>query len=74
MEMYDAYFQRELLDRVLSYEPPESGLADPQDEDVETMILARVPSYGSQDSGRMFWNRFPRVIFDHIVRVNKKTS
>ena len=41
----NAYFQCEELDRLLLLNPPK-GIPDPEYEDGEAMILARVPIYG----------------------------
>ena len=44
------------LDRML-LKPPKGGVPDPDYADGETMILARVPIYGTQDAGRMFFGK-----------------
>ena len=50
------------MDRLLLLRPPKGGIPDPEYADGETMILARVPIYGTQDAGRKFWQRFSAVI------------
>ena len=66
-----AYFQGEQLDRVLLLRPPASGIPDPDYGHGDTMILARVPIYGTQDAGRKFWQCFRRVIIGHGLRENR---
>ena len=56
-DISNAYFQGEELDRLLLLKPPPGGLPDPDYADGETMILARVPIYGTDDAGRKFWTR-----------------
>ena len=51
--------------------PPKRGLPDPEYADGETMILARVPIYGTADAGRKFWQKFRRVITENNFRENK---
>ena len=70
-DISNAYFQGEVLDRVLLLKPPRTGVPDPEYEDGETMILARVPIYGTADAGRKFWRRFNQVITDNKFRENK---
>ena len=52
-DISNAYFQGEELDRLLLLKPPK-GIPDPDYEDGEAMILARVPIYGTSDAGRKF--------------------
>ena len=61
-DISNAYFQGEELDRLLLLKPPPGGLPDPDYEDGEAMILARVPIYGTQDAGRKFWTRLRETI------------
>ena len=61
-DISNAYFQGELLDRVLLLKPPNTGIPDPEYQDGQTLILARVPIYGTQDAGRKFWTIFQRII------------
>jgi hypothetical protein len=70
-DISNAYFQGQELDRVLLLRPPSSGLPDQDYQDGETMILARVPIYGTQDAGRKFWQRFRSVILANQFRENK---
>ena len=70
-DISNAYFQSDSLDRVLLLKPPKGGIPDPDYADGETMILARVPIYGTQDAGRKFWQRLRKVIVDHGFRENK---
>jgi hypothetical protein len=70
-DISNAYFQGEQLDRLLLMRPPKGGIPDPVYEDGETMILARVPIYGTQDAGRKFWKKFSSVIKDSGFRENK---
>jgi hypothetical protein len=51
-DISNAYFQGEQMDRLLLMRPPKGGIPDPEYEDGETFILARVPIYGTQDAGR----------------------
>ena len=51
--------------------PPKSGIPDPEYHDGKTMVLARVPIYGTQDAGRKFWKRFREVIVENEFRENK---
>lgn len=61
-DISNAYFQGELLDRVLLLKPPKSGVPDDEYSDGNTMILARVPIYGTADAGRKLWKKFNQVI------------
>ena len=70
-DISNAYFQGEVLDRVLLLRPPRSGIPDTDYEDRETLILARVPIYGTTDAGRKFWKRFRGVIIGNGFRENK---
>jgi hypothetical protein len=70
-DISNAYFQSEQLDRLLILKPPRGGLPDPEYADEETMILARVPIYGTADAGRKFWHTFRKVIVDNSFRENR---
>jgi len=70
-DISNAYFQADQLDRVLILKPPRTGIPDPEYQDGETMILARVPIYGTQDAGRKFWKRFREVIVQNKFRENQ---
>jgi hypothetical protein len=59
------------MDRLLLMRPPKGGIPDPEYEDGETLILARVPIYGTQDAGRKFWKKFPATIRENGSRGNK---
>ena len=61
-DISNAYFQGEQLDWVLLLKPPSSGIPDEDYADVETLILARVPIYGTADVGRKSWKKFREVI------------
>ena len=61
-DISNAYFQGSELDRLLLLKPPPGGLPDPEYADGETMILARVPIYGTEDAGRKFWIRLKTII------------
>ena len=67
-DISNAYFQGEELDRLLLLKPPPGGLPDPDYADGETMILARVPIYGTDDAGRKFWTRLRRIITSNKFR------
>ena len=56
------------MDRILLLRPPRGGLPDPEYADGETMILARVPIYGTTDAGRKFWQQFREVIVENGFR------
>ena len=51
------------MDRLLLLKPPK-GIPDPEYDDGEAMILARVPIYGTTDAGCKFWSKFRKVIID----------
>ena len=70
-DISNAYFQGEPLDRLLLLKPPNTGVPDPEYADGETMMLARVPIYGTKDAGRKFWKRFREVIVENKFRENK---
>ena len=70
-DISNAYFQGEQMDRLLLLKPPKGGIPDPEYEDGETLILARVPIYGTTDAGRKFWKRFKHVIESNDFRENK---
>ena len=70
-DISNAYFQGEELDRLLLLEPPPGGLPDPDYADGETMILARVPIYGTEDAGRKFWTRLRKTIVANKFREGK---
>ena len=61
-DISNAYFQGDVLDRIILMRPPSTGIPDPEYADGEAMILARVPIYGTADAGRKFWKRFKREI------------
>ena len=67
-DISNAYFQSVPLDRLLLLRPPNGGIPDIDYADGQTMILARVPIYGTQDAGRKFWQRFKKVITDNQFR------
>ena len=69
-DISNAYFQGEELDRLLLLKPPK-GIPDPDNEDGEAMILARVPIYGTSDAGRKFLQKFRTVITGAGFRENK---
>ena len=70
-DISNAYFQGEVLDRLLLMRPPKGGIPDDDYADGETLILARVPIYGTQDAGRKFWQRFSTVIKENGFLPNK---
>lgn len=47
------------------------GIPDPEYEEGEAMILARVPIYGTRDVGRKFWTKFRKVVIDAGFRESK---
>jgi hypothetical protein len=59
------------MDRLSLMRPLKGGIPDPEYEDGETLILARVPIYGTQDAGRKFWKRFSATIRENGFRENK---
>ena len=59
------------MDRVLLLKPPKSGVPYDDYKDGNTLILARVPIYGTADAGRKFWKRFDNVITENKFRENK---
>ena len=62
-DLSNAFFQGKEMDRLLILiRPQKGGLPDSEYADGETMILARVPIYGTTDAGRKFWQRFREVI------------
>ena len=69
-DISNAYFQGELLDRVLLLKPPKSGVPDDDYKDGNTMILARVPIYGTADAGRKFWKKIRQS--DYRTQVSRK--
>ena len=69
-DISNAYFQGKELDRILLLRPPKGGLPDPDYADGETMILARVPIYGTPDAGRFFWKQFKETIEDATFKEN----
>ena len=68
VDISNAYFQSDPLDKLLLLRPPKGGIPDASYADGKTMILARVPIYGTQDTGRKFWQRFKKVITDNQFR------
>ena len=70
-DISNAFFQGKEMDRVLLLRPPKGGLPDPEYADGETMILARVPIYGTTDAGRKFWERLREVIVEAGFRENQ---
>ena len=63
-DISNAYFQGKELDRILLLRPPKGGLPDPDYADGETMILARVPIYGTKDARRYFWKHLREVLIN----------
>ena len=53
-DISNAFFQGKEMDRVSLLRPPKGGLLDSEYADGETIILARVPIYGTTDAGRKF--------------------
>ena len=70
-DISNAFFQGKEMDRGLLIRPPKGGLPDPEYADGETMILARVPIYGTTDAGRKFWERLRGVIVEAGFRENQ---
>jgi hypothetical protein len=68
-DISNAYFQGKPLDRLLLLRPPPGGLQDP-DVDADTMIVARVPIYGTKDAGRGFWRQLREDILATGLREN----
>ena len=46
-------------------------MSDEEYKDGNTIILARVPIYGTTDAGRKFWKRFKAVITENKFRESK---
>jgi hypothetical protein len=67
----NAYFQGEKMDRLLLMRPPRGGIPNPEYEDGVTLILARVPIYGTPDAGLKFWEKFSATIRENGFRENK---
>ena len=68
LDVTDAYFQGEEIDRVLLLKQPKGGLPGLQPED---HMLARAPIYGSHDGGRRFWKRLRTYLNEKGLRENR---
>ena len=68
LDVTNAYFQGEEIDRVLLLSQPKGGL--PGMEPGEHM-LARAPIYGSVDGGRRFWKKLRRTVKQKGLKENR---
>ena len=59
VDLSNAYFQGEKMDRVLLSRPPRGGW--PREPDDRRRLAANVPICGTADSGRKFHNKFCHV-------------
>ena len=69
-DISNAYFQGKELDRILLLKPPKGGLPDSSITE-DTMILARVPIYGTKDAGRQFWKKLRQEIINSGLKENR---
>ena len=68
-DISNAYLQGKENDRVILYRIPKDGIPE---EGVAggTVILARVPIYGTADAGRGFWLKLKEVILEQGYSLN----
>ena len=68
LDVTNAYFQGEEIDRVLLLSQPKGGLPGLKPHQ---HMLARAPIYGSTDGGRRFWNRLRNYLKGKGLRENR---
>jgi Reverse transcriptase (RNA-dependent DNA polymerase) len=66
-DITNAYFQGQPLERLILLRPPRGGLPDVEEG---TMLVARVPIYGTCDAGRSFWKALREAILELGFREN----
>ena len=71
LDVTNAYFQGESIDRVLILSQPKGGLPGMNPEE---HLLARAPVYGSHDGGRRFWKRLRNAMKKKGARENQILS
>ena len=67
-DIRNAYFQADLIDRVVLMRQPSGGLPG---VDPEAMLLISTPVYGLCDSGRGFWRKVDREALDVGFQVSR---
>ena len=70
LDITNAYFQGERLQRTLLLRQPRGGVPDPEVSH-DSFLLARVPIYGTRDAGRGFWKRLRSVAVGAGLRESK---
>ena len=68
LDVTNAYFQGEEIDRVLLLSQPKGGLPGMEPDE---HMLARAPIYGSVDGGRRFWKKLRRTVKRKGLRENR---
>ena len=68
LDVTNAYFQGEEIDRVLLLSQPKGGLPGLKPHQ---HMLARAPIYGSTDGGRRFWKRLRNYLKGKGLRENR---
>ena len=68
LDVTDAYFQGEEIDRVLLLSQPKGGLPGMEPDE---HMLARAPIHGSVDGGRRFWKKLRRRVKRKGLRENR---
>ena len=71
IDITNAYFHGMILDRLMLLRPPRGGLPD-KSIPGDSMMLARVPIYGTRDAGRRFWAKLKKVLTDIGLHQNSQ--
>ena len=71
IDITNAYFHGEKMDRLMLLRLPRGGLPDPEIPD-GAMMLARVPIYGTKDAGRRFWLKLKGTIVNIGMKQNSQ--
>ena len=71
IDITNAYFHGMVLDRLMLLRPPKGGLPDKNIPE-GSMMLARVPIYGTRDAGRRFWAKLKKVLTDIGLHQNSQ--
>jgi hypothetical protein len=73
LDITNAYFHGETMDRLMILKPPRGGIPI-AGYNPDRMYVCRTPIHGSRDSGRLFWKRLRKESIAAGLTASKLSS